>query len=97
MKINRDTPLFITKKQEFNAYKNSLRRIVNLAKKSYFSTQFQKNEGDGKKHEKLKIMFCIEKLQNLCLMPYKLTINYLQIKRTWPTHLIPFLHYMCNK
>ena len=88
MKINRDTPLFITKKQEFNAYKNSLRRIINRAKKYYFSTQFQKNKGDGKKHGKLYIMFCIEKLQNLRLMPYKLTINYLRIKRKWPTHLI---------
>ena len=49
IKINRDTPLFITKKQEFNAYKNSLRRIINRAKNYYFSTQFQKNKGDGKK------------------------------------------------
>ena len=49
MKINRDTPLFMTKKQEFNAYKNSLRKIINLAKNYYFSTQFQKNKGDGKK------------------------------------------------
>ena len=53
MKINRDTPLFITKNQEFNAYKNSLRRIINLAKNYYFSTQFQKNKGDRKKHRKL--------------------------------------------
>ena len=53
MKINRDTPLFITKKQEFNAYKNFLRRIINLAKNSCFSTQFQKNKRDGKKHGKL--------------------------------------------
>ena len=42
MNINRDTLLFITKKQEFNAYKNSLRRIINLAKNYYFSTQFYK-------------------------------------------------------
>ena len=49
MKINRDTPLFITKKQEFNAYKNSLRKIINRAKNYYFSTQFQKNKEDGKK------------------------------------------------
>ena len=49
MKINRDTPLFMTKKQEFNAYKNSLRKIINLAKNHYYSTQFQKNKGDGKK------------------------------------------------
>ena len=49
MKINRDTPLFITKKQDFNAYKNSLRRIINHAKHYYFSTQFQKNKVDGKK------------------------------------------------
>ena len=50
MKINRDTPLFMNKKQEFNAYKNSLMKIINLAKKYYFSTQFQKNKGDGKKN-----------------------------------------------
>ena len=43
MKVNRDTPLFITKKQGFNAYKNSLRRIINLAKNYNFSMQFQKN------------------------------------------------------
>ena len=53
MKINRDTPLFMTTKQEFNAYKNSLRKIINIAKNYYFSTQFQKNKGDGKKHGKL--------------------------------------------
>ena len=54
MKINRDTLLFMTKKEEFNAYKNSLRKIINLAKNYYFSTQFQKNKGDGKKkHGKL--------------------------------------------
>ena len=53
MKINRDTPLFMTKKQEFNAYKNSFRKIINLATNYYFSTQFQKNKGDGKKHGKL--------------------------------------------
>ena len=53
MKINRDTPLLITKKQEFNAYTNFLRRIINLANNYYFSTQFQKNKGDGKKYGKL--------------------------------------------
>ena len=53
MKINRDTPLFIIKKQEFNAYKNSLRRIMNLAKNYYFSTQFQKIKEMEKNHGKL--------------------------------------------
>ena len=48
MKINRDTPLFITKKQEFNAYKNSLRRIINLAKITIFNA-IPKNKGNGKK------------------------------------------------
>ena len=53
MKINRDTPLFITKKQEFNAYKNSLGRIINLAKIYYISTQFQKIKETKKEHGKL--------------------------------------------
>ena len=48
MKINRDTPLFITKKHEFNAYKNSLRRIINLAK----ITIFQRNPQKIKETEK---------------------------------------------
>ena len=54
MNINRDTLLFIPKKQEFNAYKNSLRRIINLAKNYYFSTQFYKKIKEmEKKHGKL--------------------------------------------
>ena len=49
MKINKDLPLFDNKKQEFNVYKNTLRRLINQAKNIYFSTQFEKNRGDGKK------------------------------------------------
>ena len=48
MKINKDLPLFDNKKQEFNVYKNTLRRLINQAKNIYFSTQFEKNRGDGK-------------------------------------------------
>ena len=50
MKINRFLPLFDNKKQEFNVYKNTLRRLINQAKNIYFSTQFEKNRGDGKKN-----------------------------------------------
>ena len=32
MKINKDLPLFDNKKQEFNVYKNTLRRLINQAK-----------------------------------------------------------------
>ena len=53
MKINRDTPLFITKKQEFNAYKNSLRRIINLAKISIFQRSSKKIKEMEKNHGKL--------------------------------------------
>ena len=49
MKINKDLPLFDNKKQKFNVYKNTLRRLINQAKNIYFSTQFEKNRGDGKK------------------------------------------------
>ena len=49
MKINRDSLLFDTKKQEFNAYKNTLRRLINQAKNKYYSKQFDKNRRNGKK------------------------------------------------
>ena len=49
MKINRDSLLFDTKKQEFNAYKNTLRRLINQAKYKYYSKQFDKNKRNGKK------------------------------------------------
>ena len=41
--------LFDTKKQEFNAYKNTLRRLINQAKNKYYSKQFDKNRRNGKK------------------------------------------------
>ena len=37
------------KKNEFNAYKNTLRRLINQAKKLYFSSQFIKQRGNGRK------------------------------------------------
>ena len=48
MKINKDLPLFDNIKQEYNVYKNTLRRLINQAKNIYFSTQFEKNRGGGK-------------------------------------------------
>ena len=45
MKINKDLPLFDNKKQDFNLYKNKLRRLINQAKNINFSTQFEKNRG----------------------------------------------------
>ena len=44
MKINRDSLLFDTKKQECNAYKNKLRRLINQAKNKYYSKQFDKKQ-----------------------------------------------------
>ena len=49
MKINRDSLLFDTKKQAFNAYKSLLRRLINQAKNKYYSKQFDKNRRNGKK------------------------------------------------
>ena len=49
MKINRDSLLFDTKKQELNAYKNTLRLLINQAKNNYYSKQFDKNRRNGKK------------------------------------------------
>ena len=49
MKINRDSLLFDIKKQEFNAYKNTLRRLINQAKNNYYSTQFHRNKRNAKK------------------------------------------------
>ena len=36
MKINKDLPIFDNKKQEFNLYKNTLRRLINQAEKYIF-------------------------------------------------------------
>ena len=49
MKINRDSLLFDTKKQEFNAYKNTLRRLIDQVKNKYYSKQFDRNRRNGKK------------------------------------------------
>ena len=49
MKINGDYVLFDTKKQEFNAYKNTLRRLINQAKNTYYSKQLNKNRRNDKK------------------------------------------------
>ena len=44
-----DSINYETRKQEFNAYKNTLRRLINQAKKRYFSGQFIKQRGNGRK------------------------------------------------
>ena len=63
MKINRDSLLFDTKKQEFNAYKNTLRRLINQAKNKYYSKQFDKN-----RHGTQLTRHSIGKYQNLLRM-----------------------------
>ena len=66
MKINRDSLLFDTKKQEFNAYKNTLRRLINEAKNNYYSTQFGRKRGNGrKKHGEQLTRHSIGKHKNL--------------------------------
>ena len=45
--MNRDSILFDTKKQELNAYKNTLRRLINQVKNKYYSKQFDKTRRNG--------------------------------------------------
>ena len=49
MKLNRNSIEFNNNKQEFNVYKNVLRRLINRAKNIYYSTQFENYKGDGRK------------------------------------------------
>ena len=49
MKLNKYSTEFNNNKQEFNVYKNVLRRLINRAKNIYYSTQFENNKGDGRK------------------------------------------------
>ena len=49
MNLNRNSTEFNNNKQEFNVYKNVLRRLINRAKNIYYSTQFENNKGDGRK------------------------------------------------
>ena len=48
-KTETDSINYETRKQEFNAYKSTLRRLINQAKKLYFSGQFFKQRGTGRK------------------------------------------------
>ena len=43
MKINRDSLLFVIKKQEFNAHKNTLRRLINQAKPIILNNLTERN------------------------------------------------------
>ena len=49
IKINRDSLLFDTNKQEFNAYKNTLRRLIYQVKNNYYYKQIDRNRRNGKK------------------------------------------------
>ena len=49
MKLNKNSTEFNNNKQEFNVYKNALRRLINQTKNIYYSTQFENNKGDRKK------------------------------------------------
>ena len=48
-KTNVNSENYEIRKQEFNMYKNTLRRLINQAKKLYFSGQFIKQRGNGRK------------------------------------------------
>ena len=59
-KTETDSINYETRKQEFNAYKSTLRRLINQAKKLYFSGQFLKQRGNGRKNGKQLTMHYIE-------------------------------------
>ena len=48
-KTNVNSENYEIRKQEFNMYKNTLQRLINQAKKLYFSGQFIKQRGNGRK------------------------------------------------
>ena len=62
--------IYETRKHRFNQYKNTLRKTIIEAKKRYFSNQFGRYEGNGKKHGKQLIMPFIENHVKQYLMQY---------------------------
>ena len=48
-KTNGESDVYEVRKQQFNQFKNTLRRTINHVKKLYFHTQFEKHEGNGTK------------------------------------------------
>ena len=48
-KTNVESPLYDDRKQQFNSYKNLLRRLINQAKTLYYGTEFNRHRGNGKK------------------------------------------------
>ena len=48
-KTNSESDVYEVREQQFNQFKNTLRRTINHAKKLYFHTQFEKHEGNGTK------------------------------------------------
>ena len=67
--------IYETRKQRFNQYKNTLRKTIKEAKKKYFSNQFGRYEGNGKKHGKQLIMLSIGNHVKQYLMQYLLMQN----------------------
>ena len=49
-KTNVESPLYDDRKQQFNSYKNLLRRLINQAKTLYYGTEFNRHRGNGKKN-----------------------------------------------
>ena len=45
-----NTAIYETRNHRFNQYKNMLRKTITEAKKGYFSNQFSRREGNGKKN-----------------------------------------------
>ena len=48
-KTNSELNVYEVRQQQFNQFKNTLRRTINHAKKLYFYTQFEKHERNGTK------------------------------------------------
>ena len=48
-KTNVESPLYDDRKQQFNSYKNLLRRLTNQAKTLHYGTEFNRHRGNGKK------------------------------------------------
>ena len=88
MKLNRNSTEFINNKQEFNAYQNVLRRLINQSENMYYSTQFENNKGDGRKTWRTMNNLLHRKSSKSIPDAIILKINYLQIKVKLPTHLI---------
>ena len=50
-KTNVESPLYDDRKQQFNSYKNILRRLINQAKTLYYGTEFNRHRVMGKNND----------------------------------------------